>query len=103
MKMTFTALVAAAALAAAIGVSLAAGSVSVVGAMVVDTTVNEHPGYVATPAPGYVLYRGHDGALPSASCFWTRMPVYDNDHNVIGWRGRPVAVCPQPRMSAQAQ
>jgi len=102
MKTTLTVLGAAAAVAAATTVSFAAGSVSVTGAIVVDPAANVRPAYVATPDPGYIVYSGYDAVLPGPSCFWTRMPVYDNDRSVIGWRGRPVAVCPQKRVSAQA-
>jgi hypothetical protein len=50
--------------------------------------------YRTAPDPGYIRYSEYSAALPDSSCYWTRMPVYDFSHNVIGWRGRPVAVCP---------
>src|SRR5262245_46964493 len=93
MKASFTAIVVAAAGLAATSASLAAGSVTVTDTIVVDSA-NGHPAHVATPAPGYIGYPGYAAALPGANCYWTRMPMYDDEHNVIGWRGRPVAVCP---------
>ena len=103
MKATLAVLGAAATLAAATSASFGAGSVSVTGAIVVDPAANVRPAYVAAPAPGYIVYSDHDAVLPGPNCYWTRMPLYDNNRTVIGWRGRPVAVCPQPRISAQAQ
>ena len=63
-------------------------------AIVGTPAADARPAYVATPEPGYIVYTGYAAALPAPSCYWTRMPVYDFDHNVIGWRGRPTAVCP---------
>jgi hypothetical protein len=103
MKPTLIALAAAATLAAATAASLGAGSVSVTGGIVVDTAANEQPAYVAAPDPGYIVYSGYNAALPGPSCYWTRMPIYGSARDVIGWRGHPVAVCPQPRLSAQAE
>jgi hypothetical protein len=40
-----------------------------------------------------VVYPAYAAPLPGPGCYWTRMPVYDMYGNVIGWRGRPVAVC----------
>jgi hypothetical protein len=51
------------------------------------------PAYVVAPGPGYVVYSGYAAPLPGPYCYWTRMPVYDAYGNMIGWRGRPVAVC----------
>jgi hypothetical protein len=96
MKTILTALIAAATLAVATAASFAAGSiddflkVAIVGKAAADV----RPAYVATPDPGYIAYSGYAAALPAPSCYWARMPVYDFDRNVIGWRGRPVAVCP---------
>jgi hypothetical protein len=101
MKATLTALVAAATLVAAPAASLGAGLVDVTSA-IVGAPADARPAYVAVPDPGYIVYSGYDAVLPGPNCFWTRMPVYDNDRSVIGWRGRPVAVCPQRRVSAQA-
>ena len=78
--------------------ALAADFVAVRGAVVVDPAAN--PNVVAVPYPGYIVYSDYAAALPGPNCFWTRMPIYDTDRTVIGWRGRPVAVCPQPKVSA---
>ena len=51
------------------------------------------PAVVVAPGPGYVAYPAYAAALPGPNCYWTRMPVYDAFGNVVGWRGRPVAVC----------
>jgi hypothetical protein len=51
------------------------------------------PAYVAGPAPGYVVYPAYAAPLPGPRCYWTRQPVYDMYGNVVGWRGRPIAVC----------
>jgi hypothetical protein len=103
MKAILTALVAAASLTAGTAASLGAGMVDVTGAIVVDPSAAGRPAYLAAPRPGYIVYSGHDAALPGPDCYWTRMPIYDAGRNVIGWRGSPVAVCPQPRVSAQAE
>src|SRR6266849_6275313 len=100
MKAILTALGAAATLAVATTASFGAGSLSVTGAIVVSAAADA-PAYLAAPDPGYILYSGYAAALPSPTCYWTRMPIYDSDRNVIGWRGRPVGVC--PRVSAQAE
>ena len=95
MKAILTALAAAATLAAATATSFAADSVRLTGALVVSAAANvQPPAYLAKPEPGYIVYAGYAGALPGPNCYWTRMPVYDSIGKVIGWRGRPVAVCP---------
>ena len=96
MKTALTAFAAAACLSAATATSPAAGLLdgSAAGVIIGKVAANERPTYLAAPDPGYILYPGHVGALPDPSCYWTRMPIYDSDHNVIGWRGRPVPVCP---------
>ena len=96
MNAILTALTAAAALAAATAVSPAGGLVdgSVAGAVVGKVAANVRPTYLAAPETGYIVYSEHSAALPGANCYWTRMPIYDPNQNVIGWRGRPVAVCP---------
>jgi hypothetical protein len=108
MKKTLTVLVAAATLAGAAtslstpadarcyGCALGAGLVGgfVAGAIVGSAaTAAAAPAYVVAPAPGYVVYSGYAAPLPGPNCYWSRMPVYDAYGNVIGWRGRPVAVC----------
>jgi hypothetical protein len=104
MKAALTTLLATGTLAAATATSLGAGLVDVTDAIVVvDTHANVRPAYVTVPDPGYIVYSGYNAALPGSSCYWTRMPMYGPTGDVIGWRGHPVAVCPQPSMSAQAR
>jgi hypothetical protein len=107
MQKTLIALVAAAGVAAATAVTatpadarcygcgVGAGLVGgfVAGAIVGSAIANSQPAYVAAPAPGYVVYTGYAAPLPGPNCFWTRRPVYDAYGNVVGWRGRAVAVC----------
>jgi hypothetical protein len=67
----------------------------VAGAIVGNAVANAAPpAYVAGPAPGYVVYPAYAAPLPGPRCYWTRQPVYDMYGNVVGWRGRPIAVCP---------
>jgi hypothetical protein len=108
MKKTLAALAAAATVATAIaaaptpadarcfGCAVGAGVLGgfVAGAIIGNAVANAAPpAYVAPPAPGYVVYPAYAAPLPGPGCYWTRMPVYDMYGNVIGWRGRPVAVC----------
>jgi hypothetical protein len=107
MKTTLTALVAAAVIATAtaavptqadarcFGCAVGAGVVGglVAGAIIGSAVANSRPAYVVSPGPGYVAYPAYAAALPGPNCYWTRMPVYDAFGNVVGWRGRPVAVC----------
>jgi hypothetical protein len=102
MKTILTVLVAASAFAAATAAWSGADSVSVNGALVLDATPSDQPLFPTTPYPGYIVYSGYTDALPGPNCYWTRFPVYDAERKVVGWRGRPVAVCPQVRVSAQA-
>src|SRR5262249_56355622 len=78
------------------GCAVGAGAVGgfVAGAILGNAIANAAPppAYVA-PAPGYVVYPAYAAPLPGPGCYWTRMPVYDMYGNVVGWRGRPVAVC----------
>jgi hypothetical protein len=62
--------------------------------------VHVRPDYVAVPQAGYIVYSDNTEALPGPNCYWTRMPIYDDDHGVIAWRGQPLAVCLRPKMSA---
>ena len=94
MKVVLAALFAAATLAAAAATSLGADTVRVTGPIVVSAATELRPAYVTSPDPGYISYADNSAALPGLNCYWTRLPLYDLDHNVIGWRGRPVAVCP---------
>jgi len=107
MKKTLVALAAAATVATAIaatptpaearcfGCAVGAGVLGgfVAGAIVGNAVANSQPAYVAAPGPGYVVYPAYAAPLPGPGCYWTRMPVYDMYGNVVGWRGRPVAVC----------
>jgi hypothetical protein len=109
MKKTLTALAAAATVATAIaatptpadarcfGCAVGAGVLGgfVAGVIVGNAVANAAPGpaYVAAPGPGYVVSPAYAAPLPGPRCYWTRMPVYDMYGNVVGWRGRPVAVC----------
>ncbi len=74
----------------AVGAGVLGGFVA--GAIVGNAIANSQPAYVA-PGPGYVVYPAYAAPLPGPGCYWTRMPVYDMYGNVVGWRGRPVAVC----------
>ena len=94
MKRLLTAIVAATTLAAPASAALAADSSRAQGALVVSAAANLRPTYVTSPEPGYIVYAGYAGALPAPTCYWTRNPIYDSDRTVIGWRGRPLAVCP---------
>jgi hypothetical protein len=106
MKKTLTALLAAAAFAAAstslpapaearcVGCVVGAGIGGfVAGAIVGSAIANSRPAYVVAPPAGYVVYPAYYAAAPGPNCYWTRRPVYDAYGNVVGWRGRPVAVC----------
>ena len=90
--------------ASAVGIPAAwsGGSVPITGAIIAGDATNSEPLYVAAPRPDYIAYADDATPLPGPNCYWTRVPVYDAERNVVGWRGRPLAVCPQPRASAQA-
>ena len=94
MKVIPAFLAAAVTLAAAAVTSLGADTVRVTGPIVVGEAANPRPAYVTSPDPGYIVDADTAATLPGPNCYWTRMPVYDLDGKVIGWRGRPVAVCP---------
>jgi hypothetical protein len=77
----------------AVGAGVLGGFVA--GAIVGNAVANAAPpAYVAGPGPGYVVYPAYAAPLPGPRCYWTRQPVYDMYGNVVGWRGRPIAVCP---------
>jgi hypothetical protein len=102
MRTALAALLAVAAMATAShGAGLIDGATSA--AVVGNPVPNARPAYLPAPEPGYIVYPDSAAALPSESCYWTRKPLYDLDHNVIGWRGRPIAVCPQTKPSALAK
>ena len=109
MTKTFTALAAAATIAVSLAGTatdasaqrgagaFAAGLIGglAAGAIVGSAIANSAPApYAVAPAPGYVVYPGYAAAVPAPGCYWTRMPLYDAYGNVVGWRGRPVVVCP---------
>lgn len=75
----------------AVAAGVAAGFIG--GAIVGSAIANSRPAYVVAPAPGYVVYSGYAAPLPGPNCYWTRQPVYGPYGNVIGWRGRAIAVC----------
>src|SRR5215472_16504788 len=97
MKKALTALFAAAALAAGVAVALGGGLVGEFVASTIGGSAGEgarSATYAVAPQPGYVTYSS-GAALPRPSCYWTRMPVYDSNSHLIGWRGAPLAVCPE--------
>jgi len=102
MKTMLVALAMAATLAVAAAALLGDRSGRLTSTVEVSAAANERAAYLAAPDPGYILYSGYAAILPGPNCYWTRMPVYDIDHTVIGWRGRPVAVCPQWRVTARS-
>src|SRR5216683_1504370 len=85
------------------GCAVGAGAVGgfVAGAIVGNAIANSAPApvyvapapYVAAAPPGYVVYSAYGAPLPGPRCYWTRQPLYDAYGNVVGWRGRPIAVC----------
>jgi hypothetical protein len=77
-------------------------AVALAGNLVLSAPTGEQPLFPTAPSPGYILYSGYTGPLPAPNCYWTRMPIYDAERNVVGWRGRPIAVCPMARVSAEA-
>jgi hypothetical protein len=108
MKKTLIAVCAVASLAAAsasvptpaearcVGCVVGAGVAGFAAGAIVGSAIanaNAAPAYVVAPPAGYVAYPAYYAALPGPNCFWTRRPVYDVYGNVVGWRGRPIAVC----------
>lgn len=83
-----------ASLVAATTFSLGGDSVQVTRSIVAGPPALKSPAYAAKPRPGYIDYAHHDAAVPAPGCRWTRLPIYDAEGEVVGWRGRPVAVCP---------
>jgi hypothetical protein len=96
MKATITAVAVAAILAAATIAAPAAGLDDgfVTNALVGKPAPDAQPASSSTSETGYIAYSEYGASLPAPGCYWTRMPIYDAKHNVIGWRGRPLAVCP---------
>ena len=88
MKKTLSALAAAATVATAIAAAPTPADAGCWGCAVGAGAVG---GFVAGAIIGNAI--ANAAPLPGPGCYWTRMPVYDMYGNVIGWRGRPVAVC----------
>ena len=98
MKKTLTTLLAAATVASALAGSATTASArggfvpGLLGGFVAGAIVG---GVIASrPAPGYVVYPGYSAPVAHPGCYWTNVPVYDAYGNIVGWRGRPVQVCP---------
>jgi hypothetical protein len=70
-------------------------SVSVSSTIVAGAPISTRPAYPTEPYPGYIAYADYDVTVPAPGCYWTRLPVYDNARTVVGWLGRPIAVCPE--------
>jgi hypothetical protein len=100
MKKTLTTLLAAATVVSALAGSATTASAGggggfvpgLLGGFVAGAIVG---GAIASrPAPGYVVYPGYAAPVAYPGCYWTNVPVYDRFGNVVGWRGRPMQVCP---------
>jgi hypothetical protein len=98
MQKTLSTLLAAATVAASLAGSASTASAQrglvpgLIGGFVAGAIVG---GALASrPAPGYVVYPGYAAPLNAPGCYWTRVPVYDAYGNIVGWRGRPMEVCP---------
>ena len=96
MKTILVAIAVVASLAAATVLSRGGDSIKVTnaGAIIAGPPPPARPAYPKVPHPGYIAYADYDLAVPAPQCYWTRLPVYDADRNIVGWRGSPVAVCP---------
>lgn len=81
-------------IAAATVASWGNDSVKLVTPIITDASASAGPTRPSEPYPGYVAYADNDVTVPAPGCYWTRLPVYDNARKVVGWLGRPVAVCP---------
>jgi hypothetical protein len=94
MKAILIAIGVVATLVAATALSLGGDSVQVTRAIVAGPFTPEPPAYPTEPHPSYIAYADHGLAVPAPGCYWMRLPIYDAERNVVGWRGHPVAVCP---------
>jgi hypothetical protein len=92
MKAILVAVNAGAVLAAATVLSAGGNSVHLTSPII--GSASAQPIRPTEPYPGYIAYADNDVAVPTRGCYWTRLPVYDNARKVVGWLGRPVAVCP---------
>jgi hypothetical protein len=94
MKAILVAVGVVASLAVATEISLGGDSIKLTSALIAAAPTSAQPAHPIEPHPGYIAYAEHDVAAPAPGCYWTRLPVYDNARNIVGWLGRPVAVCP---------
>jgi hypothetical protein len=95
MKPILIAIGVATCLVAATAFSQGGNSVLVTRAIVAGPPAPESAANPTHPQPGYIAYNDYDVAVPAPGCYWTRLPIHDAEHKIVGWRGRPVAVCPQ--------
>ena len=94
MKAMLVAISAGAILAAATVLSAGGNSVKLTSAIIAGAPASAQPTRPTEPYPGYIAYADNDVTVPAPGCYWTRLPVYDSARKVVGWLGRPVAVCP---------
>jgi hypothetical protein len=94
MKAILVAISAGAILAAATVLWAGGDSVKLTRVVVAGSSASAQPTHPTEPYPGYIAYADNDITVPAPGCYWTRLPVYDNARKVVGWLGRPVAVCP---------
>ena len=102
MKTLLAAIVGTSAFAFATTAWSGTGYLKVPDSIITSEEATVQPSYLAAQRPEYIVYSDSAAALPGPNCYWTRQPVYDADFKVVGWRGRPLAVCPQASQSAQA-
>ena len=94
MKATLVAIGVGAILAATTMLSLGGDLVLVTRAIVTGTSSTEPLAHSAEPHTGYIAYEDRNLTPPEPGCSWIRLPIYDTERNVVGWRGRPLVVCP---------
>jgi hypothetical protein len=105
MKRTMTALVAAAAIAGTLAVSMSnadaqrrwrrggwgwgpGAAAAILGGAIITGAI------LASRPRGYVVYRDYDEPVYGDGCYWAAQPVYDRHGRIVGYTGRPVQVCP---------
>jgi hypothetical protein len=49
---------------------------------------------LASRPRGYVVYEGYGRPVHHTGCYWAAEPVYDRRGRVVGYTGDPVQVCP---------
>src|SRR5262249_12523571 len=97
MKKTLTALVAAAAIAGTMTMTATDASAqrwlgpAIVGGVIGGVVIGS---ILATRPQGYVVYPGYAQPVYGPGCYWASQPVYDPYGRVVGYRGRPIQVCP---------